>query len=447
MAGGNERGFCCSACQRKINRYDDVLKCTECLYEFHIKCVDVTVEVFEKMRVDKSIKQWRCGACCVAPQETNMAGASHNESERLLPSKNSQNVVDDSNDSNKIEHTFSGANLTGKAIAKKSPETGHCVDTFPADVKVSEAEVSSILSKLDVLLDNQKRILSEPSARDCGCRELLQALYHENIVLKGMLREQASVVLNMKQEFTSQIAQLRTTLLNSSLPRTGLPLSQTPGRLAGSDNRKVPSAAGKTPPISCTSGVTDSAGGADNTPIGEIGGRIDDEDRVAAGAAGDVALSAKPAVTVNDHDGFTRVQTRKKRWRAKNTVTGTRPIDNSATLKATEKRMWLFVGRTCANTTEDRVLKYLNEVHKSEDFTCERLETKSTNYPCFKVSAPIQLKEAMESADSWPDGVVVRRFDFHSGRNRKAGDKDFRTAASTDGASSRTYSKVNRDSC
>lgn len=63
---------------------------------------------------------------------------------------------------------------------------------------------------------------------------------------------------------------------------------------------------------------------------------------------------------------------------------------------------------------KEAVLEYLGGRYGSNDFTCERLESKS-EYPSFKVSAPMEFKDQIEKPESWPGGVIVRRFRFKRG--------------------------------
>lgn len=82
-------------------------------------------------------------------------------------------------------------------------------------------------------------------------------------------------------------------------------------------------------------------------------------------------------------------------------------------LKGAEARVWLYVGRTQPNTTDDQVVKYLKDNLKATDVGCERLNGKS-QYPSFKISAPARFKDTLNEPAFWPVGVTVRRFRFRN---------------------------------
>ncbi|KAK9887389.1 hypothetical protein WA026_022327 [Henosepilachna vigintioctopunctata] len=56
------RGISCSRCNVKIDRYDDSINCKKCDNSYHIKCVNLSVEDFNKIHEDSSQK-WYCDDC------------------------------------------------------------------------------------------------------------------------------------------------------------------------------------------------------------------------------------------------------------------------------------------------------------------------------------------------------------------------------------------------
>lgn len=58
----NSRGISCSQCSVKIDRYDDSICCSNCEKTYHIKCVKLSVEGFNKIRENPTNK-WICEAC------------------------------------------------------------------------------------------------------------------------------------------------------------------------------------------------------------------------------------------------------------------------------------------------------------------------------------------------------------------------------------------------
>lgn len=107
----------------------------------------------------------------------------------------------------------------------------------------------------------------------------------------------------------------------------------------------------------------------------------------------------------NEEKDFTEVTYKKKRKE----IIGTAAV--SETLKAAEKKLWVYLGRVHPETTEDNVLKYLNGKYPDLSFECEKLPTKGKNNS-FKIGADIKLENEIYSEDFWPRGVAIKRFHF-----------------------------------
>lgn len=128
----------------------------------------------------------------------------------------------------------------------------------------------------------------------------------------------------------------------------------------------------------------------------------------------DMLVTGADTLNVSE-DGFIPVKSRRRR---KPVVVGCRSDSVTEHFSGVERKLWLFVGRTSVDTTQEAILSYLKSSFNSDDFTCNRLDARS-DYPCFKVSAPFSLKAQLESPDIWPAGVVVRRFNFRGPVSKK----------------------------
>lgn len=54
----------CNSCNGKVDRYDDYISCRgECNSNFHIRCVNLSIEEYSKMRDEGDIKVWLRSAC------------------------------------------------------------------------------------------------------------------------------------------------------------------------------------------------------------------------------------------------------------------------------------------------------------------------------------------------------------------------------------------------
>lgn len=113
-----------------------------------------------------------------------------------------------------------------------------------------------------------------------------------------------------------------------------------------------------------------------------------------------------------DGGGFVTVVHRTKRRRNMGVI-GSKKVestDNGA-FSGAERKVWLYVGKTSAHTTDRTVLDYLRQHAGEQEFTVDSLPFKGT-YPLFRIGAPFNLKERLQDPEFWPSGVHVRRFNF-----------------------------------
>lgn len=114
-------------------------------------------------------------------------------------------------------------------------------------------------------------------------------------------------------------------------------------------------------------------------------------------------------VNKGEREGFV-VVARKRRTRPGITGVGS---NTGGTITAVKKRLNMFVGRVNIDATEDDLLGYLKDTFENNDFTCAKLNTK-TEYACFRITAPVELREKIDDPGLWPAGVIVRPFYFRS---------------------------------
>ncbi|XP_044747921.1 uncharacterized protein LOC123309099 [Coccinella septempunctata] len=56
------RGICCTQCTNKIDRYDDSIECANCANSYHIKCANLSLESYNKLR-ENCADKWICENC------------------------------------------------------------------------------------------------------------------------------------------------------------------------------------------------------------------------------------------------------------------------------------------------------------------------------------------------------------------------------------------------
>lgn len=122
--------------------------------------------------------------------------------------------------------------------------------------------------------------------------------------------------------------------------------------------------------------------------------------------------TAKITVQNDDSNGW-KVQKGKSRKRMQNTVVGSAKVDPEISFAAPHaKKAWLYIGRVQSGTEPNKIKSYLvNKIPEVEDAIIEKLNTKGSNMS-FKVGIDFRYKDQILKEDFWPNGVIIRRFNF-----------------------------------
>lgn len=80
------------------------------------------------------------------------------------------------------------------------------------------------------------------------------------------------------------------------------------------------------------------------------------------------------------------------------------------------RNAWFYVGKLRESTTQETITRYLTRNRIQGDIDCEELPTKG-KMKAFRIGVPFSFIKEVESADFWPVGVLIRRFDFRRGRH------------------------------
>lgn len=95
--------------------------------------------------------------------------------------------------------------------------------------------------------------------------------------------------------------------------------------------------------------------------------------------------------------------------------------DPESFFEAPTPRLWLYVGRCRAGTTESQVINYLNKKIPHHTFEVVKLKSQGINQS-YRVAADMALREQLYDPSFWPTGVVVKKFNFPRGIARVQGD-------------------------
>lgn len=53
----------CRLCAATVNRYHDNIQCNTCKEYFHIECLNISIAVYENMKISGAVKEWICKSC------------------------------------------------------------------------------------------------------------------------------------------------------------------------------------------------------------------------------------------------------------------------------------------------------------------------------------------------------------------------------------------------
>ena len=99
-----------------------------------------------------------------------------------------------------------------------------------------------------------------------------------------------------------------------------------------------------------------------------------------------------------------------RRSRNNNVTHGMRKTSNNAKLKSADRIMEMYIGRCDENITSDDLNRYLNDDLKLKPRKIVQLETRVPYSSAFKAVISFADKEKMLDPQSWPEGVICRRY-------------------------------------
>ena len=102
-----------------------------------------------------------------------------------------------------------------------------------------------------------------------------------------------------------------------------------------------------------------------------------------------------------DKDGFITVTSRK-------TTTGTRKQNGA--LRGAKRTVDLYIGRCDDGVNEDDMKDYIKNELNIESLKCEKLSTRIPLSTAFKVTVKLEDRPHLLKGDSWPEGIICRRF-------------------------------------
>lgn len=290
-----------------------------------------------------------------------------------------------------------------------------CANSKPVneDTKSDPSEVSQ--KKNNDLSKCQGEDHTNSNSSCHGCNEI-DSLREEIIKLNKTINLQSTVISDMREEFLNQISEFKNLLYKLNFNRnevhtqnvkndkTENVVSLHTDKITNS-NATVSTQRQQSQHRAIKKTYSEMTKSASSTQSSR--------GKVVHVPASEPITTPQSAADKSSGDGFQEVARRKRRQ--SNIVVGSGKTSDDGFM-GIKNKLWMFVGRVASGTTSEMILQYLRRKYNEESFSCEKLETK-TEYSCFKISAPTELREVLEKADSWPQGVVVRKFRFYRKRD------------------------------
>ena len=91
-------------------------------------------------------------------------------------------------------------------------------------------------------------------------------------------------------------------------------------------------------------------------------------------------------------------------------ILGTKANTTESGLRSANRKMDLFVARCDLQTTPNEIINYCKDSCKINVLNCIDLNSKSEYFKSFKLTVALSDRNALLSADMWPEGIIVRKF-------------------------------------
>ncbi|KAJ3647283.1 hypothetical protein Zmor_019169 [Zophobas morio] len=93
-------------------------------------------------------------------------------------------------------------------------------------------------------------------------------------------------------------------------------------------------------------------------------------------------------------------------------------LSSEPEFKAAAQRIWLHVSRVESGTRKEKIMAYLQRKCPGKDFVIEELSSDTGRSSTFKLGPDYELKDILYSGEFWPQGVMIRRFNFFRGHSK-----------------------------
>lgn len=93
-------------------------------------------------------------------------------------------------------------------------------------------------------------------------------------------------------------------------------------------------------------------------------------------------------------------------------------------LEAADRMAWLYIGKLKQNTKTNNIKKFLERSGIEGNIECEELHTQGEK-KAFKIGFPLSYLEDTQRTNFWPQGIVVRRYNFRRYKEDTEGERRY----------------------
>lgn len=369
----------CGVCSRKIDRYDDYIsRRDKCVKSFHLRCVNVSMDEFIRIKKSGVIKEWSCGTC-----DGSIASGPDDLSD-------DQSKANSDGDINSIITVH-----VNNAIQK----------LIEAVIKPLQDEILKLSEQNRILL-NEIRVLQNVTSQDSArlpyqSKDGAQRSKHETFSVKDKTSQ-----VNGNKDQCGTMKSDKNELLNAS---KYLSKTKTREKQRGNNDSK-----GDVVKRQASAVVASGHTGDGNSDVSVRDGGLDEprltidggEAALNSDAASGASVQESGQESVVRTDGWNVARSGKSRKRS-----GIVGVDSSARggLRAVHKCVDLHICMLHPSTTANDLEDYLRP--SFPEVSCEAVTPRyPEKYSSFKVRLfDSNFKKAMNPAE-WPEGVLIRKF-------------------------------------
>lgn len=114
--------------------------------------------------------------------------------------------------------------------------------------------------------------------------------------------------------------------------------------------------------------------------------------------------------TINSSRSKSNNVTYDRNYKRKNNVFGNKQVDTNSKFKSAKSFVDVYLGRCDLQVEKEDILSYLKNELNIDECKVFDLESKNPNAKSFKININISMRDKLLLEDSWPSGIICRKF-------------------------------------